>query len=146
MKRNGTRHLLMAVVTLLLATGIAQAQGNIAYIYVADIPFSFTVDNVTLPAGQYEITQLMKTDAWDFSIANAKGDVKVVVATEPAGRPDMARTFELSFDQFGDKHFLNTIWLADTPYGFYIPKTGEEKTMMKDGTSPKSRSVKLNKK
>lgn len=141
-----TRLWLLAAAALVLTAGLAQAQGNITYMYVADIPFSFTVDNVTLPPGQYEFTQLMQTDAWDFSIANAKGDVKVIIATEPAHRTDMARTYELTFDQFGNKHYLSQIWLAETPYGFYVPKTNEEKGMMKDGTMPKSSTVKLKKK
>ncbi len=142
MIRNG-KVILLVLAALGLMAGQAAAQ---TLVFIADVPFSFSVDNVTLPAGKYEITQRLNTDAWDFTISDAMGAVKVFFATESAERSDRAPAFELTFDEIGGRYFLSRMWLADTSDGFYITKSREEKALMTGGAKPKTRSVKLMKK
>jgi hypothetical protein len=73
MKTTGLRQMVLVVFALGMFTVVSYAQ---PVVYTADVPFSFTVNNVTLPAGTYEIRQLMNTEAWDFALSDAKGGVK----------------------------------------------------------------------
>jgi hypothetical protein len=146
MKKKILRELVMTALAVGLLSGLGLAQGSTGVVVTADIPFSFTVGNTTLPAGKYEISQMLGTDAWDFSIADSTGKVRVIVGTEPAEMGKRARAFELTFDVFGDKHFLNYIWLEDTMYGFYVPKAKDEMTLWKNGMTPVTHTVSMKKK
>jgi len=72
---------------------------------VGRIPFEFTVDNLTLPAGEYtgwEITQGV------YAMDNANGDRRTFLAYPVAvNEPGLA---QLVFRKYGDKYFLAEVW------------------------------------
>jgi hypothetical protein len=143
MKTNGLRQMVLAIFALGMFTVASYAQ---PVVYTADVPFSFTVNNVTLPAGAYEIRQLTNTDAWDFVLTDAKGMTKVIFSAESAERGNRPATYELTFDEIGTDHFLSNIWLADQDTGFYVPKTKSEIAMMKKLMPMKPAHVSMKKK
>jgi hypothetical protein len=143
MKTTGLRQVVLVAFALGMFTVASYAQ---PVVYTADIPFSFTVNNVTLPAGAYEIRQLMTTDAWDFALSDAKGGVRVIFSAESAERGNRPASYELTFDEIGNDHFLTNIWLADQDAGFYIPKTKSENAMIKKMMPAKPAHVSMKKK
>jgi len=144
MKTRVSGIIILGFAALALLAGEAAAQ---RIVYVADIPFSFTVNDVTLPPGKYEISQRLQIgDSWDFLLMDAKGAVKVIFGTESAERMSRQPNAELSFDEIGGRYFLSQLWLADTTDGFYVPKSREERALMKDGARPKKSGVNLTKK
>jgi len=84
--------LVLGLLALGLVHGNAVAQTEMI---IADIPFEFTVSNTTLPAGRYDIT---KVEPWEFVLANAKGDVKVIFQTEPTENLSTPKVFEVIFN------------------------------------------------
>jgi hypothetical protein len=128
-----------AVVSLLFTAGSALAQPEIL---IADVPFSFMVENTTLPAGTYEIQEV---DPWEFVLSNAKGDVKVTFVTEPAERLSRASVGELIFNEYGGRHFLAKMWFPGAVDGYALTKTRTERALMKM-TPPPIKTVPLKKK
>jgi hypothetical protein len=112
---------------LLFGSAVAQPQ---PVSLVADIPFSFTVNNTTLPAGKYEI---QKVGEWEFVLISAKRDIEVVFFTELTESLELAKANELVFNVRGDKHFLSKIWIEDEEGGYYLPIAVNERALMKKG-------------
>ncbi len=124
---------ILVIAALLGGTGLALAQPQIL---VADIPFAFTLENATLPAGTYEIQQV---DSWEFVLSDAKGVVKVAFVTEPAEQLDRASTGELIFNVSGDKYFFSKMWFPGAMDGFGLAKTRAERALMKMAPAPTKR-------
>jgi hypothetical protein len=116
---------ILATLVLGLLVGTAAAQQAVI---TADIPFSFTVENTTLPAGKYDVEQIT---AWEFAITSATGQVKVLFFTEPTEAAMKPANYELYFDVMGDKHFLSKIWYQDDNWGYYLSKSRTERTYLK---------------
>ena len=138
---------MMGLFLLVLSFGApaAIAQDKQAVQLVVDIPWPFTVENTTLPAGKYEISQTRDMD-WEWTIADAKGTVKVIFSTEPAEMAKPPKSYEATFDVVSDHHFLVHLWLASDTGGFYIPMTKSEKAMWKQGKMKTQEKVALQKK
>jgi hypothetical protein len=127
MKKAFLGTLLLSLLAVGLTPGNAWAQAN-AIAVSADIPFSFTIENTTLPAGKYEFTRL---SSWQFTVTNAAGDTKVVFLTEPTNDVTVSKASELVFDVYGDKYFLSKIYVDGDLGGYYLAKTGAERDYMK---------------
>jgi hypothetical protein len=144
MKRPYLKELVLLSLAVAVLAGLAQAQGMGHDVLTADIPFSFTVEKTTLPAGKYEITQ-MGDQPWEWYISGPNGMVKVLFSTEPAEASSRPGANLLVFDVYGDKYFLSKIWLDGEQDGFYIAKLGAERAMMKKGMA-KTHTVPIKKK
>ena len=145
MRTKGMKELLLVSLAVCLAVGTGLSQEPMRDILTANIPFNFTVENTTLPAGTYEFTQTV-AQPYTWYVSNAKGDVKIVFYTEPAEMVTRPGTFQIVFATYGDQYFLSRIWLEDQRDGFYIPKTRVERDMMNKGQKPVMKSVPIKKK
>lgn len=134
----------LVLFALSLAAPAAIAQDKQAVQLVVDIPWPFTVENTTLPAGRYMIDQARDME-WEWTIADAKGAVKVLFSTEPAEMAKPPKSYEATFDVVGDHHFLVSLWLASDTGGFYIPMTRSEKAVWKQGKAKAQEKVALQK-
>jgi hypothetical protein len=143
MKNKGLKEMVLLTLALGLVAGLARAQMPVTL--VADIPFSFTVERTTLPAGKYEVQQ-MSDEPWEWTIADAKGTVKVIVSTEPAETMNPPKLDELQFNVYnGKEHFLSRVWIQGDTDGYYITKSAAERKLLKKGTG-KVHRVPLSKK
>jgi hypothetical protein len=126
------RSLRLTLLAMALVCGSAISQ-TLTEAVVADIPFSFTVDNATLPPGKHES---QKVGPWEFEMADAKGDFKVIFLTEPTESVEQAKAPELVFNVYGDKHYLSKIWFEDEEggYCYYLAKSRSERASFKSGT------------
>jgi hypothetical protein len=95
-------------------------------ILTADIPFSFTVENTMLPAGNYEIEQVGENE---LSIYNPAVEVRANVLTENANATEAMQSSDLIFNEYEGKYFLSKIWVQGSDEGFVIPK-GRSEMMM----------------
>jgi hypothetical protein len=129
---------ILATVVLGLMVGSSFAQPiDTDTIITADIPFSFTVENTTFPAGTYEIARVGAGVAeplsmFNFTIATAKGDVKTVFGTEPSQSTTAAPSYDLEFDDINGVHFLSKIWYEGDTQGYYLPKSRTELRALKN--------------
>jgi hypothetical protein len=80
---------------------------------MADIPFTFTVANHTLPPGHYTITRMGETTLRIFSSHNQGTVVQTfkVEGNTPESRGKMV------FHRYGDAYFLSEVWVAANGIG-----------------------------
>jgi hypothetical protein len=123
MKRN---FLLFAAAFALLVTTAASAQ---TIGLKVNVPFSFIVNHATLPAGEYSVDSLgdrvlairgLTSKTTNLVISNSCEMLK------PAGQT------KLIFHRYGDRYFLNQIWVAGMDAGHQIPVNSREKEVAKD--------------
>jgi hypothetical protein len=95
--------LMLAVVSV-----SAQSRGKIE----VNVPFDFSFDNQTLPAGAYSIRQLSQNS---MLIESADGQRRVIAQATGRVRLDAnekATQEKLVFHQYGDRYFLSQVWMV----------------------------------
>jgi hypothetical protein len=81
-----------------------------------DVPFTFQVGNVAMPAGSYEIYQPHETGAVIIRAVGGSGAVATVVAPMSEGAGSKA-----SFVHSGGKYFLSSVSLGDGRMVHIVP-------------------------
>jgi hypothetical protein len=112
---------LIAAATLIPA-GSALAQDDQVK---ANVPFSFTVGNNTVPAGAYTISSSMNARSV-LTLNNRDKDVHVV----SLGQPDQSnpkRANEMVFHRYGSQYFLTEIRSADSALNIHFAPSKAEK-------------------
>jgi hypothetical protein len=125
MKRN---FLLFAAALALLVTTAASAQ---TIGLKVSVPFSFIVNRSTLPAGEYSVQSVddqgrvlairgLTTKTANLVISNSCQTMKPVSQTK------------LFFHRYGDRYFLNRIWVGGMNAGHELPANPREREVAKD--------------
>jgi hypothetical protein len=101
---------LAAVALVLLAFAPAYAQKTSATV---NIPFSFTVDDVRMPAGEYLITS---PNEKVIEIKHVGGrEVKAVITSE-VGATEWTNHPRLIFHKYGNAYFLAAAWMLNSDH------------------------------
>ncbi|HXQ35661.1 MAG TPA: hypothetical protein VN843_16720 [Anaerolineales bacterium] len=108
----------------------------------ANIPYSFVVNNTTLPAGTYVITVLdsYASDLSVLEIRTANGKTAVFFETDPVTVPGSAPRTELVFDKIGDTYFLSKVFLKGDE-GNQLLKSKTQRRLEENGSVAESRSI-----
>jgi hypothetical protein len=120
---------LIGLLSLLLVAGSAIAQSDHVR---ANIPFSFTVENKTLPAGAYDVEALSISDAQHLVLRSEDSSSNTIVGCNTAQVLTPANKTELVFDRYGDKYFLSEIWVQGATHGRHLPKSSREKELARE--------------
>jgi len=97
--KNTMSKLAIAVLAAAMALPLA---AQVPTTYVANVPFEFTVDHTTMPAGQYEI----QTSA-QAPILLRSADANCYFNSSPLNWT--AEKPELVFNRYGDRYFLSVV-------------------------------------
>jgi hypothetical protein len=128
MKKQNLRIFLMFSVLLILAAASVHAQSGNRQ--TANIPFSFSVDGKTFPAGLYSVTRLNpQSDKAALMITSADGKMSKVVLTVPVQAGEAQESAKLVFSRYSDQYFLSQIWTHADNTGLELPKSRAEKTL-----------------
>jgi hypothetical protein len=126
MSGDDMKNLLKIAVTvfaLSLMTIVAQAQsGNLKLHF--DIPFAFTVENATFPAGNYEITQPAR---WVLMLRNTttqSSGFEHARAPQPGKKTD--GRIRLLFHRYGNESFLVMVSDGTAASTYELRETDEE--------------------
>jgi hypothetical protein len=114
-----------------LALHTEKAQAQIIGRLEADIPFQFNVSNTELPAGKYFIRVLDDSNLTMMEISSADGSTTTlfnVLSAEANATPDKS---ELTFNKYGDRYFLATMFEEGNPDGSQVVESRDEKKMAK---------------
>ena len=110
---------LVGVLSLLMVAGSAMAQNSI----VANVPFSFSVNRTTMPAGEYRISSVGTGD----SLLIQSGDLKAVKLVTPNDAETLKPSAEtkLVFHCYdGREHcFPHQIWVQGKNIGKQLPES-----------------------
>jgi hypothetical protein len=124
--------LFLALCLLTVSGGIvANAQIESDITIEVSVPFTFVVENTTLPAGKYVIKAIDDLNPSVLELRSANGHTSVLFETDAAltqdGQP--ATKTELVFDKVGDKSFLSQVWLAGSGSGSQLARSRMEKRL-----------------
>ena len=107
----------------------------------AHIPFAFSVHNVTLPAGDYEILGVSDVDRDALEIRSADGRHAVVFLSHESRAGLPGTTHELVFDRYGSLMFLHAIRLPEESGAALNPSRSELQAARSVPSSPSPQSV-----
>jgi hypothetical protein len=124
MKRN----LLVAAALALLITTAASAQTVKLNVTV---PFNFTVNRATLPAGEYSVSS-MDDHGTVLAIRNLNSKATNLVSSIACVKLSSATQSKLVFRRYGDHYFLNQIWTEGNSDGRELPPSAREKEIAQD--------------
>jgi hypothetical protein len=123
MKTLTTMILALGATALLGTTGL-YAQTRV----VADIPFDFTVETVTMPAGQYVLQPIANLNG-ALRIANLETHKSVLVLAPSAAstyKGNPTDTGKVIFHRYGDRYFFSEVWGPYGPRGRATPTRLEQ--------------------
>jgi hypothetical protein len=120
-------------------TASAQIQSNVTV--EANIPFSFVVNDTTLPAGKYTIRTTEDTTLNVLEIRNDDGRVAVLVDTNTVQPNQMPNKSQLVFDKVGDTYFLSQVFVDGDESGNQLIKSRMERRLASNGLKAEKQSV-----
>jgi hypothetical protein len=122
---------LIAFLSLLMAAGSAHAQ---TIRVRANIPFSFSVNNETLPPGRYDLQSFGSADGKTLMIRDCNLRAKALVTAHGVQSVEASKQTKLVFNRSGDQYFLSEIWVAGNDSGHQLaPSSRERESMAKLG-------------
>jgi hypothetical protein len=119
---------LFAVALALLVTTAASAQ---TIRLKAEIPFGFIVNGATLPAGEYFVTSV-DVRGEVLSISDLNSHHNNLILSNSCTSLKVAPKTKLVFHRYGDRYFLNQIWIAGNDSGRELPTSRREKEVARD--------------
>jgi hypothetical protein len=102
---------------------VASAQSDLKIVIA--IPFSFIVNGVLLPSGDYLIRRGTEGESQKLMIQSAGGSTTQLISTIPVHRL-MSSSLKLVFNQYGGIHFLSQIWAQGSDSGYELTRTEAE--------------------
>ena len=126
------KRLLHLTIAIMIVYGVfainGQAQTNVSPTMRADVPFTFTVGDKTLPAGVYTVSILNpNSDRKTLQIRNENGRVSAIVQTFGANSSLAARNPKLVFRRYGDRYFFAQAQMAGDDTSLAANKTRAER-------------------
>lgn len=107
---------------------------------LANVPFSFSIDKSTLPAGEYQIRAVDGSGGHVLAIQNREANMGRMFLTNYVSRPASpasSQTAKLVFKRYGDEYFLSQIWTVDNDTGRELPTSAHEKELARGLTGTK---------
>ena len=119
---------LTCLLSLLLVAGSAIAQSGEVR---SNVPFDFTVEGKTVPAGAYTIGKLGRSGE-TLLLGSQDGKMHMVISSNAAQNLAGANKTKLVFNRYKDQYFLSEIWVQGSTSGRQIPKSKREKELAKE--------------
>jgi len=97
-----------------------------------NIPFSFTVGEKSLPAGEYSFERNRKDSDLVWLVQSRDGDVTALFTTTAVRATETQEKAKLVFHKYGDQYFLSQIWTQGETAGRELLIQGFERQLAKD--------------
>jgi hypothetical protein len=125
MKNN---FLLFTAALALVVTTVAGAQTIKVKV---NVPFNFVVNRATLPAGEY-LLQSVDDEGKVLAIRDLDTNTTRLVSFNSCTSPESASQTKLIFHRYGERYFLNQIWVEGNNSGHELSPSPREKEVAKD--------------
>ncbi len=120
----------LAFFTLLAATSVyAQSEIIVGKI---DIPFSFTIKDERLPAGEYIVKRATQHSADVLMVRGADGGSGQMFMTQPAKSSVRMDQGKLVFHRYGDQYFLHQVWTPGDETVHELHKSRQERAVERE--------------
>ena len=128
---------LSAAAALVMLAPAAHAQNKT----VANVPFDFTVADVTLPAGEYAVQPESPGGLIEIhNVATRKTVLVMAARTLSAYKGTTDGTGRLIFHRYGDRYFFSEVWSLGGPCGGVAP-TKLERELRTNGDAKQMASI-----
>ena len=98
---------------------------------IIHIPFNFSVDEKSFPAGKYVIERNRNNSDTVWVIRHKDDVSSAVLLTRPVRAHDVVEETRLVFNRYDDLYFLSEFWIAGGLNGHEVPASSREKTLEK---------------
>lgn len=122
--------MLVVIVAFAFLTAVAsnaQAVNQPAKL-VVDIPFAFSIDYKTMPAGEY-VVQTVATAGDALLIQSADGNTSTLRHCEAIEHPKEKTNAKLVFHRYGQRYFLAEVWNGKDQAGRQLMKSVDERSL-----------------
>ena len=130
MKIQALRTFTMLTLVLLLTAVSVCAQSERSG--VMNIPFNFTVQGKTLPAGEYTIEPNRRDYDKVWLVRSKDGGTSVLFATSRVQARETQEKTKLIFHRYGDQYFLSQIWTPGGNSGRELRMPRQERELAKN--------------
>lgn len=131
MKKQILVTLIMVSFFVMVAATSARAQTG--GLIKADIPFTFTVGDKTLPSGEYIIERINRQTIQEtLLVRTTDGRTSALVRTMPFQTNAGDDSAKLVFNCFGEKCYLSQIWTPGDNFGLELHKSRTERELQKE--------------
>lgn len=113
---------LVGVLSLLLVAGSALAQNTI----VANVPFSFSVNSTTMPAGEYSVSSVGTGETLLIQSRDMKTAKLVIPNRAESSKPSASTKLVFHCYDSREHCFLYQIWVQGKNRGRQLPKSSYE--------------------
>jgi hypothetical protein len=113
---------LVGVLSLLLVAGSALAQNTI----VANVPFSFSVNSTTMPAGEYSVSSVGTGETLLIQSRDMKTAKLVIPNRAETSKPSASTKLVFHCYDSREHCFLYQIWVQGKNRGRQLPKSSYE--------------------
>lgn len=127
------------MVALAIVTAVVSANAQSANKMVTDIPFEFSIDYKTMPAGQYTV-QTVATASDALLIQSADGSTSALRPSEATAPMKNKRSARLVFHRYGQRYFLAEVWNGTDNAGRQLMKSLSERAIEQELASIPSKS------
>jgi hypothetical protein len=130
LKKQAIKAFVLLSLLLPLSAIYVYAQGN-TLIRKAKIPFDFSVNNKTFPAGVYSVTRV-NAEKIMLRLSSEDGGEAINIITNPVQAKESPKTAKLIFRRYGETYFLSQIWESDEILGRQLLKSRTERSIERD--------------
>ena len=110
----------MIIVVSFIASFTVAPKAQTGKIYDIDVPFDFIIKNQILPAGRYSIGRLHEQNPDLLLFRSTVGKARTVTLTQRMSGEAPKVGSMLSFNCYGDRCFLKSVWVAHESYASKI--------------------------
>lgn len=123
--------------TVVVSHGSAQPDR----LFVAKIPFNFTVCREELPAGKYTVFRASSAGSV-LAIRSEDGRSMDLACTQDVKSPEVVTEGKLVFNRYDDQYFLSEVWWPGVITGYELVKTDKERALIKELSVGQSKPAK----
>jgi hypothetical protein len=123
----------LITVSFFVMVAATSANAQTGGLLKADIPFTFTVRDKTLPPGEYIIERINRQTIQEtLQIRTTDGRTSVLVRTMPFQTNAGQDSAKLVFNSYGEKRYLSQLWTPGDNFGLELYKTRSERELQKE--------------
>jgi hypothetical protein len=134
----------VGILALAFVSAVASSAQNPRNL-VVNVPFNFTVQGKTLPAGDYIISNGSTADRSGLIMKRTDGEANAIVLTMLISSNERQRESRLVFSRYGEHYFLSQVWTAGDSDGRELFKTQQERSLAvelaKNNTKPETVAI-----
>jgi hypothetical protein len=112
----------MLALALVISAPMSQAQSRV----IANVPFAFSLEQSSMPAGGYEISWV---NQHVIAVQNLETRQSRFVIASVHVQASQAQPPKLVFQKYGDHYFLRQIWDSSGAHGIELPASKAEKEL-----------------